>query len=75
MLSDANLISTLLVDIPNLTWFHQGSLDCICLLSKTRKCFFGGNKGNCCELLRVWEESSEDLVNGVEAVVILKDRR
>lgn len=45
MLRDANLISTLLVDTPDLTWFHQGSLDCICLLSKTRKCFFGGEQG------------------------------
>lgn len=42
MLSDANLISTLLVDSPDLAWFHQGSLDCICLLSKTRKWFLWG---------------------------------
>lgn len=42
MLSDANLISTLVVDSPNLAWFHQGSLHCICLLSETRKSFFWG---------------------------------
>lgn len=45
MLSDANLISTLLVDSADLTWFHQDSLDCICLPRETRKCFFWGEQG------------------------------